>query len=190
MLLTNGLELPEYLVVDWLTKNIYFTDSSRQHIAVCSNDGYHCTELVKIDFMTNPRAIAIHPQDALLFWTDWGNHSHIGVSFMDGSKPKILVDNVVWPNGLTLDWVNGRIYWVDASGNGKIESSTIEGHDRQVILQDMFKHPFALALYGNNIYWCDRGSKSIEYCNKFTGKNHDVLTQGDEIFGKFGKFIY
>lgn len=182
ILLTNGLELPEYIAVDWLTKNIYFTDSSRKHVAVCTNDGYYCTELLKIDIMQFPRAIALHPADGLLFWTDWGNNSHIGVSFMDGSGAKVLVDNVTWPNGLALDWANGRIYWIDAV-SFTIESVKINGEDRRVILQGVFKHPFALDVFGDKLYWSDHGTQSIEYCDKFTGKNHDVMVQGDEIFG-------
>lgn len=183
ILLTNGLELPEYIAVDWLTKNIYFTDSSRKHVAVCTNDGYYCTELVKIDIMHYPRAIALHPTDGLLFWTDWGNNSHIGVSFMDGTGAKVLVDRVSWPNGLALDWANRRIYWIDALSH-TIESVKINGDDRRVILEGVFKHPFALDVFGDKLYWSDHDTKSIEYCDKFTGKNHDVMVQGDEIFGK------
>lgn len=67
ILLTNGLELPEYISVDWLTKNIYFTDSRRKHIAVCTEDAYFCTELLKIEFLiSQPRAIALHPIDSLM----------------------------------------------------------------------------------------------------------------------------
>lgn len=183
-ILTNGLDLPEDIAVDWLTKNIYFTDSKRNHIAVCTNDGYYCTELVQSPEMQQVRSIALHPLESLLFWTDWGKNAHIGVSFMDGSDAKILINNVAWPNGITLDWPNGRIYWIDAL-QSKIESSTIKGTDRRVILQDVFKHPFAIAVYGNRLYWSDTGTKAIEYCDKFTGKNHDVLTQGYDIFGNY-----
>ncbi|KAG5684646.1 hypothetical protein PVAND_013864 [Polypedilum vanderplanki] len=180
ILLTNGLVMPEYLVVDWLTKNIYFTDSARNHIAVCVNSGYHCTELVKNELIKSPRGIAIHPIESLLFWSDWGDHSHIGISYMDGSQSRILVDNVAWPNGLTVDWPNGRIYWVDAR-QFKIESATLTGEDRRVILNGVFLHPFSLTLHGNYLYWCDFESRSIEYCDKFTGKQHDVLLQGEDI---------
>lgn len=183
ILLTNGLELPEYIAVDWLTKNIYFTDSTRRHVAVCTNDGYYCTELVKIDIMHYPRSIALLPQEGLLFWTDWGNNSHIGVSFMDGSNPKVLVDDVQWPNGLALDWPNRRIYWIDALTNS-IETVKITGEDRRVVLKGVFKHPFSMDVFGNRLYWSDHETKTIEYCDKFTGKNHDVLVQGSEIFGK------
>lgn len=34
---------------------------------------------------------------------------------MDGSNRSVIVeDKITWPNGLTLDFVNDRIYWADA----------------------------------------------------------------------------
>lgn len=184
---TKGLELPEDLAVDWLTKNIYFTDSSHNHIAVCTNDGYYCTELVQSPEMQKVRAIALHPTESLLYWSDWGEKAHIGVSYMDGSQARVLITDVKWPNGIALDWPNGRIYWIDALYT-QIESATIHGKDRRVILKDVFKHPFSIAVFGNRLYWSDKGTKAIEYCDKFTGKNHDVLTQGYDIFGKLINF--
>lgn len=181
ILFTSGLELPEDIAIDWLTKNLYFTDSSRNHIAVCTNNGFYCTELVKSPEMEKVRAIALYPTESLMFWSDWGADAHIGVSFMDGSDAKILITDVAWPNGLTLDWPNGRIYWIDAR-NRQIESATIQGFDRRVILKDVFKHPFSIAVFGNRLYWSDKGTQAIEYCDKFTGKNHDVLTQGFDIY--------
>lgn len=118
-----------------------------------------------------------------MFWTDWGNSAHIGVAFMDGSEPKTLVDDVIWPNGLALDWPNGRIYWVDAK-HRTIESATITGADRRKVLEGFVQHPFGLAVFEDRLYWSDWDTMSIDSCDKFTGKNHDVLVQGEQIFGK------
>lgn len=118
------------------------------------------------------------------FWSDWGDHAHIGVSFMDGSDPKFLVSNLTWPNGLAVDWPNGRIYWIDAA-TSVIESVKINGQDRRVVLKDVFKHPYSLTVYESRLYWCDSATKTIEYCNKFTGKNHDILAQGSDYFGDY-----
>ena len=39
----------------------------------------------------------------------------IEVANMDGSSRQILVKRgLYWPNGLTLDEANNRLYWVDA----------------------------------------------------------------------------
>lgn len=60
MLVTAGLGAPEDLAVDWLTGNIYFTDSELRHIGVCTNDGNHCVVLINED-IHKPRGIALNP---------------------------------------------------------------------------------------------------------------------------------
>lgn len=50
-----------------------------------------------------------------LYWSDWGDNPHIGRIGMDGTNRSVIVeDKITWPNGLTLDFVNDRIYWADA----------------------------------------------------------------------------
>jgi len=57
---------------------------------------------------------------SLLFWTDWdANAPRIERCSMSGQERIIVVrvDQVTdgaWPNGLTLDYVLKRIYWIDA----------------------------------------------------------------------------
>lgn len=185
VILTAGLEMPEDLAIDWLTGNIYFTDAARAHIAVCTRDGAYCTQLVSDSkAMENPRGIVLYPSESLMFWTDWGENSHIGAAFMDGSGPKVLVSGLKWPNGLALDWPNGRIYWVDAQAK-TIESTTITGTDRRKIIDGIVQHPFGLAVFEDRLYWSDWDTLSIESCEKFTGKDHEVLVQGEQYFGKF-----
>lgn len=181
VLLTAGLEMPEDLAVDWLSGNIYFTDAARAHIAVCNDNGFHCTQLVTLETLDKPRGIVLHPQDSVMFWTDWGEKAHIGTAYMDGKGAKILIDNVEWPNGLALDWPNGRIYWVDARLQ-VIETATITGADRRTVLEQYTQHPFSLAVFENRLYWSDWGTKAIESCNKFTGKDLEILVQGEQIF--------
>lgn len=160
------------------------TDGSRSHVAVCTSDAFHCKQLVTSSAMERPRSIVLYPTEALMFWTDWGRNSHIGVAFMDGSHAKNLVDdNIHWPNGLALDWPNGRIYWVDAKLQN-IESVTIDGNDRRIILENVMKHPYGLAVFENRLYWSDWDTESIESCDKFTGKNLQLEVQGEHVFGE------
>lgn len=184
VLITAGLETPEDLAIDWLTGNIYFTDANLTHVAVCTGSGLYCTQLVSSDVMDKPRSITLHPSESLMYWTDWGSSPHIGVAFMDGSDAKVLVDKMQWPNGIALDWPNGRLYWVDAKAQ-TIESVTIAGKDRRVVLADIAKHPFGIAVFEDKLYWSDWDTRSIESCNKFTGKNTEPLVQGEYIYGEF-----
>ena len=65
-----------------------------------------------------------------LYWSDWGDIPHIGRIGMDGSNRSVIVDDkITWPNGLTLDFVNDRIYWADARED-YIEFASLDGTNR------------------------------------------------------------
>ncbi|XP_030378935.1 putative vitellogenin receptor isoform X2 [Scaptodrosophila lebanonensis] len=181
ILLTSGLDAPEDLAVDWLTDNIYFSDNIMRHIAVCSNDGMTCVVLVTKD-VHQPRGIALWPQRGQMFWTDWGSKPMIARASMDGmhSLP-IVTENIHWPNGIALDMHQERIYWVDAK-LGTVESVRSDGTGRHTVLDGMLKHPYGLALFEDDLYWSDWGTKSVHVCDKFTGKRHRVITRDRTIY--------
>lgn len=92
---------------------------------------------------------------------------------MDGTHRKIIVTyDVKWPNGLTLDLVQSRIYWVDAKLN-IISSCDYDGMDRRLVLHSsvVLKHPFSISTFEDWIYWTDWERHTIYKANKFTGKN-------------------
>ena len=52
-----------------------------------------------------------------MYWTDWGEVPKIEKAGMDGSDDSrsVLIDeDIVWPNGLTIDYDDSKLYWVDA----------------------------------------------------------------------------
>lgn len=61
----TGLGLPEDLALDWVTQNIYFTDSQKKHIGVCNSDGSYCSVLVNED-IDQPRSLALLPSKRLV----------------------------------------------------------------------------------------------------------------------------
>lgn len=51
-----------------------------------------------------------------MYWTDWGTTPRIERAGMDGTHRQVIVNyEVKWPNGLTLDLVRKRVYWVSDS---------------------------------------------------------------------------
>lgn len=51
-----------------------------------------------------------------IYWTDWGEFPKIERAEMDGKNRRVLVkENIYWPNGLTLDYAAGKVYWVEAN---------------------------------------------------------------------------
>lgn len=51
-----------------------------------------------------------------MYWTDWGTHAKIERATLGGNfRTEIVNSSLVWPNGLTLDYEEERLYWADAS---------------------------------------------------------------------------
>lgn len=92
-----------------------------------------------------------------MYYSDWGSESRIERAGMDGNDRTILHNtNLVWPNGITLDYVKQKVYWVDASLN-TIECSNVDGSGRILLqrIDDSLFHPFALTLEKEFLFWTD-----------------------------------
>ena len=50
-----------------------------------------------------------------MYWTDWGKKPNIKTADSDGNNVQTLVEEGLgWPNGLTIDYAQERLYWADA----------------------------------------------------------------------------
>ncbi|KAJ8941717.1 hypothetical protein NQ318_023313 [Aromia moschata] len=167
VLVTSGLGSPEDLAVDWLTGNIYFTDAEKRHIGVCTNDASHCTVLVNKD-IRKPRGIALNVAEGDMYWTDWGKPAEIAYSLMDGSNDTSFVsEDIHWR---TYIMTSKAAQQENRPSHLAVRVVCVTGHPRR-----HHKHPYAIAVFENRLYWSDRVTRSIQSCDKFTGKNHHTL---------------
>lgn len=124
-----------------------------------------------------------------MYWSDWGKRPEIARASMDGTMDTSFVStDIHWPNGLAIDFPNQRLYWTDAKLSS-LESIRLDGTDRRVVLEGIAKHPYAIAVFENRIYWSDWATHSIQSCDKFTGKNHHTLIKEKKDF-IYGISIY
>jgi hypothetical protein len=88
----------------------------------------------------------------------------------------IIGMDIKWPNGLTLDLIEKRVYWVDAKLN-IIGSCSYDGSNRRTILHslDSLKHPFSITMFEDYIYWTDWDKETIFKANKFNGKELESI---------------
>ena len=149
-----GLKSPEGVAIDFVGRNMYFTDSELDFISVADLNGenqkvLHQTKLV------NPRAIAVDPQRGYLFWADWNRNSpKIERSFMDGSDRRTIVStDLGLPNGLYVETRTEQLCWADA-GTRKLECVNYDGNGRQVMFNEA-QYPFDLTFANDNYYWTD-----------------------------------
>lgn len=113
-----------------------------------------------------------------MFWTDWGNDAKIERAGLDGSHRETIVSyDIKWPNGLTLDLVRRRVYWLDAKLN-LISSCDYDGAARRQILRSSssLRHPFSISVFEDFLYWTDWDTQAIYRANKFNGSNVTPIT--------------
>uniref|UniRef100_A0A8C4HHC4 EGF-like domain-containing protein n=1 Tax=Dicentrarchus labrax TaxID=13489 RepID=A0A8C4HHC4_DICLA len=174
-----GLATPEGLAVDWIAGNIYWVESNLDQIEVAKLDGTMRTTLLAGE-VEHPRAIALDPRDGILFWTDWdASLPRIEAASMSGEGRKTIhkeTGNGGWPNGLTVDYLERRILWIDARSDA-IYSAKYDGSGLIEVLRghEYLSHPFAVTMYGGEVYWTDWRTNTLAKANKWTGSNVTVV---------------
>lgn len=162
----------ESLAYDWMGHNLYFCDSGSAEIGIINTTGKHRKILIGSSVLGKPRAMAVHPAKGLMFWTDWGINPKIAKANMDGSAITSLVTSTIkWPNGITVDYEEDYVYWVDA-GVDRIERITINGNNRKVLRSYGVSRPYAITVYGNYIYWIDWSTRAITKMLKSSGNGY------------------
>uniref|UniRef100_A0A6G1SPS9 Low-density lipoprotein receptor-related protein 1 n=1 Tax=Aceria tosichella TaxID=561515 RepID=A0A6G1SPS9_9ACAR len=182
MIIQGGLSSAEGIAIDWVAKNIYWVESTLDHIEVANMNGSSRRTLIAGD-MESPRAISVDPRYGLLFWTDWDKKNpRIERATMSGHDRRTIVDikevNGGWPNGLTLDYEALKIYWIDANSDS-IHVVDYEGNNPKALLRKTksLGHPFAITLYENNLYWTDWKTNFISTASKVDGSDHKTNIQ-------------
>lgn len=114
---------------------------------------------------------------------------------MDGSeRTSIVSENLLYPNGLAIDFSNNRLYFVDA-GTKAVEFVNFDGTGRNRLIADGLQHPFGIDVYEKNIYWSDWDLQSILMADKHNGKNRkSIITDTSDlmdirVFHRKRKFI-
>lgn len=177
ILVETDLSSIEGMAFDWVSNVLYFVDGVKMRIQIIRTDvstmGRMRRTILGPNNLQKPRGIAVHPMNGYMFWTDWapGNAS-VSRANLDGTDVKRLFikPTVEWPNGITIDHIAERIYWVDARAD-YIGSSDLDGKRfKKIIANDeRVSHPFAVAVFKDNMYWDDWKQSMIFVANKDHG---------------------
>lgn len=155
--ITAGIGSPEGLSVDWISRNIYWTDATKDTIEVASLGPNSRRRILFDTDLINPRGIVVHPQRGKIFWSDWDRrHPKIEWANADGTGREIFlegIDLVSLPNSLTIDYETEQLCYADA-GTKKIECIDIDSREKHTIAINC-TYPFGIAITDKHIYWSD-----------------------------------
>lgn len=174
ILVSNDLASVEGLAYDWISHNLYFVDGTRAKIEMIRTDLNHWGRMrhtiLNQTVLHKPRGIALHPVAGYMFWSDWNSESpSISRANLDGTNHKVLFGKSVveWPNGITVDYIAERIYWVDGKRD-YIASSDLHGNRFKIIISkyNVVSHPFAIAVFKDLMYWDDWKNNAIYVADK------------------------
>ncbi|KAG8332249.1 Low-density lipoprotein receptor- protein 1B [Homalodisca vitripennis] len=118
----------------------------------------------------------------LMYWSDWASGSSpngkIEFAWMNGEQRKVFVDSgLQWPNGLTIDYFNRKLYWCDAYLD-KIERISLDGSERKVVFHGSdLDHPYGLAYYEKLLFWTEFQKGTVQCLNL---ENDTVTTLSTE----------
>jgi hypothetical protein len=81
-----------------------------------------------------------------MYWSDWGSQASISRAAMDGTHRNIILAKVGRATGLTVDYIQHRLYWTELV-HRVIESSDLNGQHRAIIISEGIEKPFGLTQY-------------------------------------------
>uniref|UniRef100_A0A8C4INS7 Low density lipoprotein receptor-related protein 2a n=1 Tax=Dicentrarchus labrax TaxID=13489 RepID=A0A8C4INS7_DICLA len=132
-----------------------------------------------------------------IFWTDTIQNKVFSVD-MDGSNMQVVLNvSVDYPENLAVDWVNNKLYVVEASVN-RIDMVDFDGSNRVTLITEnlgnprgvavdptvgktvvhggaVIPHPFGISLFEHNVYFTDWTKMAVMKANKFTDGSPQVV---------------
>ncbi|XP_029700330.1 sortilin-related receptor isoform X2 [Takifugu rubripes] len=169
----KDLQNVEALSFDPVSRLLYWVDAGAQKIEVSNSDGDLRHTLLNASILEHPRALVLIPGESLMFWTDWGDRA-AGVyrGFMDGTNVSCIASQGVrWPNGITAD--DRWLYWTEAYSD-RIERSDFRGGQRSVLMEGL-PHPYAIAVFKNELYWDDWSRMGIFKAPKAGSQSSELI---------------
>ncbi|XP_070598247.1 very low-density lipoprotein receptor-like [Erythrolamprus reginae] len=166
------------IAVDWLGRNLYWTDGiSGQILATWLNTTWKGNPVytVVLEDLEQPRSLILHPLDRFMYWCEIGVESIIKKAGMDGSNKEVLIDNGLgWPTSLAIDFLSWRIFWSDDKFHS-IGSAFLDGSDMKIFQLNEIHSPFSMSVFEDYIFWSDMQTRIVQKINKRTAKNRTVL---------------
>lgn len=189
IVLASQNEGVEGLAVDWASKNLYYIDSRKGTLNVLSTRNVtHRRTLLKN--LKRPRAIVVHPNKGYIFFSEWDRPANITRANSDGSEPLVFKNVTLgWPNGLSIDFKEDRVYWCDALLD-HVQHANLDGSDIRTVNSRLIRHPFSIVIHDEWMYITDWRLDAIVRLHKLTGEQEEIMVREPQTNRLYGVKVY
>ena len=165
----SHLGYPLKVAVNWITRKLYWCDSTHSTIEYSDFDGdKRQTLLENIRIET----IALDPCVNDIYWISKESTYIISKMKLDGTNRQVLVSsNLEAPNSLVIDFISSRLYWTDKF---KIQTSDLEGGDKSTVYTTKIRRPTGISFFDDILYWAEWKNKNISTCTT-DGTNMGII---------------
>lgn len=185
-LINTAIDTPVDLAYDWIHNNLYWADSGLRHgqpkIEVISLSRRQRHTLFTAPQVVSPRVLVVDPRpnQGYIYWGEGGSSPCIYRAGLDGSNRKCIIVGqpslyVEHPNGLTIDYVENRLLWLDSRLFALISIDLATGVQTVV---DQFREQDAglagLAIFEDHIYWTEGHDRSVYKIHKSRKQENDA----------------
>ncbi|TSK72188.1 Nidogen-2 [Bagarius yarrelli] len=161
---------------DCRERKVYWTDLAGRTISRAALEPGSEPEILINSGLMSPEGLAVDQARRRMFWVD-STPDKIETAKLDGTDRRVLFStDLVNPRAIVVDSLSGTLYWTDWNREApKIESSTVEGQNRRVLVRDGTKrleciaadgtgrrvihgelnYPFSMVFYANHFYYTD-----------------------------------
>ena len=166
----SGLGYPLQVAVNWITKKLYWCDSTLSTIEYSDYSGG--IRKILLNNVKRVAAITIDVCANEIYWISKESTYSISKMKLDGTGKQVIVSSGMRaPNSLAIDLESSKLYWTDGSD---IQTSDLEGEDISTVYATSAKRSTAIAVYHNTVYWAEWVKKRIATCTT-AGSNEQTL---------------
>uniref|UniRef100_A0A671YSP2 Low density lipoprotein receptor-related protein 2a n=1 Tax=Sparus aurata TaxID=8175 RepID=A0A671YSP2_SPAAU len=191
------LEQHRYCRADVSTGAPYLIFSNGRDLLIGDIHGNNLRTLVNSQNRGVAVGVDFHYNLHRIFWTDTIQNKVFSVD-MDGSNMQVVLNvSVDYPENLAVDWVNNKLYVVEASVN-RIDMVDFDGSNRVTLITEnlgnprgvavdptvgktvvhggaVVPHPFGISLFEHNVYFTDWTKMAVMKANKFSDGSPQVV---------------
>ncbi|GMR62918.1 hypothetical protein PMAYCL1PPCAC_33113, partial [Pristionchus mayeri] len=157
-----------YVAVDWIGGNVLYTveyPSTSPGIHLCKMNGLFCKRIIEgragVNIIQKYRGLTVNSMMGLAAWIDVKEKGHeISVANLDGTGVRLVVDNLSYASGWSIDSIQQMLYFSDVESR-KVEKVDLASGKRTTV-GTYFGRVYDLAFFNGQLYWTEWYSKTLK----------------------------